>query len=364
MSTKRNSVLNLSSPFFALKHVIVFLSLIILNVWFYRILVDFHKTQEDDRTERHVTMLDIPNITTTLAPCLLRDLEILESMGSRDARLMLSPPVQVLLSPRTNGTDFKPLIVIMITSMAESILQRQEVRRTWMQWTKRFRVQALFFLGLDEDAPNFQDIYSDLVHEQQVYGDLVVIKFQEGYYRLTAKTLRMLEWFLQFYKGTEDRPKFLVKTDHDVFVNVPNLLRHMYSSETWTSMRQNGYYFGGHIIKKAGVNLNATTKWFVSPDYWYPARKFYPHFLSGPFYIMSSNILEKLFNGSFTVPLYPFEDVYLTGMLRQKVNLKLTQVDNLQLLSVPNMEELRNMIAGHSIFSLTSFQQYWVHFTH
>lgn len=57
-------------------------------------------------------------------------------------------------------TDFKPLIVIMITSMAESILQRQEVRRTWMQWTKRFRVQALFFLGLDEDAPNFQDIYS------------------------------------------------------------------------------------------------------------------------------------------------------------------------------------------------------------
>lgn len=79
---------------------------------------------------------------------------------------------------------------------------------------------------------------------------------------------------------------------------------------------------------------------------------------------MSSNILEKLFNGSFTVPLYPFEDVYLTGMLRQKVNLKLTQVDNLQLLSVPNMEELRNMIAGHSIFSLTSFQQYWVHFTH
>lgn len=82
------------------------------------------------------------------------------------------------------------------------------------------------------------------MHEQQVYGDLVVIKFQEGYYRLTAKTLRMLEWFLQFYKGTEDRPKFLVKTDHDVFVNVPNLLRHMYSSETWTSMRQNGYYFG------------------------------------------------------------------------------------------------------------------------
>ncbi len=65
----------------------------------------------------------------------------------------------VLFVLQTEIVNNPPLVLILITTQAESILQRNEVRRTWISWTARYRVQAYFFMGLDKKQPKYQYIF-------------------------------------------------------------------------------------------------------------------------------------------------------------------------------------------------------------
>lgn len=43
----------------------------------------------------------------------------------------------------------------------------------------------------------------------------------------------------------------------------------------------------------------------------------YPNYLSGTGYVMSMDVVAKLYNASLTTPLLHLEDVYLTGYFRR-----------------------------------------------
>lgn len=56
-----------------------------------------------------------------------------------------------------------------------------------------------------------------------------------------------------------------------------------------------------------------------SPSYMY-SEKIYPNYVSGTAYVMSIDVVPKLFSAVFQTPLFHLEDVYITGMCSQRAN--------------------------------------------
>jgi hypothetical protein len=90
--------------------------------------------------------------------------------------------------------------------------------------------------------------------------------------------------------------------------------------------RNNSSLIGGQKYTKPDMDLNPTSKWHLSPKLWlndttpyYPlmrvGKTIYPDYVGGPCYVLSVNIVPRLYEASFSVPLFPFEDLYLTGLV-------------------------------------------------
>lgn len=122
-----------------------------------------------------------------------------------------------------------------------------------------------------------------------------------------------------------------MKCDDDTFVNVPNLL-HVLLGGTVPVYNATVRVYDQHSIQaKLGTNrlnqykelllglrfcnskpiANISSKWY-SPMYMYSGN-IYPAYLSGTGYIMSWDVVEKLYKTSLSTPLFHLEDVYLTG---------------------------------------------------
>jgi hypothetical protein len=167
----------------------------------------------------------------------------------------------------------------------------------------------------------------------------------------------MLKWFLQSFPDASTRPDFLVKTDHDVFINIPNLVLHLSavlasrtlsisdgvtSEESSSSYDESDssfseeshstspfwYYIGGQLHLDPPLDMDPTSKFYISPEFWFgKTTTKYPNYIAGPCYILSGNIVETLYNATFSVPLFPLEDVYLFGLVAlQHLNLTLTNI--------------------------------------
>lgn len=55
-----------------------------------------------------------------------------------------------------------------------------------------------------------------------------------------------------------------------------------------------------------------------APNYMYPGR-IYPNYLSGTGYLMSTDVVPKLYNAALETPIFHLEDVYITGKLKSLV---------------------------------------------
>lgn len=56
-----------------------------------------------------------------------------------------------------------------------------------------------------------------------------------------------------------------------------------------------------------------------APSYMYPG-KVYPNYVSGTAYVMSIDVVPKLYSAALQTPLFHLEDVYITGICSQRVN--------------------------------------------
>lgn len=56
--------------------------------------------------------------------------------------------------------------------------------------------------------------------QKHLYDDLIVASFVDSYDNLTLKTMASLEWIDNYCNQSE----YILKTDDDMFINVPNLL--------------------------------------------------------------------------------------------------------------------------------------------
>ena len=106
---------------------------------------------------------------------------------------------------------------------------------------------------------------------------------------------------------------FKLQIDDDVFLNLKAFKRTL-TMDYQNSIR--GYVRSGlHPIRWA-TKLTENPKW-ICPLWMYSKPKF-PDFLSGLGYLISSKLIECLYEKALHTPALHLEDVFVTGILRTK----------------------------------------------
>ena len=83
--------------------------------------------------------------------------------------------------------------------------------------------------------------------EIEKFGDILIVDMVEHYNNLTLKTMQMLKYFRNVDNFENGPPKFLVKVDDDVFLNLPFLANQLLDNST--------------VIAVGDQNLSPNEKW-------------------------------------------------------------------------------------------------------
>lgn len=202
----------------------------------------------------------------------------------------------------SNQNEIELLILILTTH--QNSLQRQTLRETWLthSWNNSANVRYAFLLGEVKDTKLQEKVFQ----ESQRFGDIIKESFVDSYSNLTYKTVMGFKW-----ASTKCAvAKAVMKTDDDMYVNVPNVLKIVRNN---ASVLQTNVV--GSCSQKAGPIRSKNSKWFASVDS-YPG-KFYPGFCSGTGYMTSMNVAKKIYDISPHVPFFHLEDVYVSLCIKR-----------------------------------------------
>ncbi|KAG5343217.1 B3GT1 galactosyltransferase, partial [Acromyrmex heyeri] len=235
---------------------------------------------------------------------------------SRDLCAYIHPENNTSILNPTGICSLPPYLLIIICSAVANQEARTAIRSTWankynLDNLYNSTVKIAFLLGKsDNDTLN-----NLIVEESSQYNDIVQERFFDTYNNLTLKSVMMLKWVT----SNCDQAKYLMKTDDDMFVNIPLLLQTLRSrTQTETLL--------GSLICSAKPILDPKNKWQVSfrlytPKYMY-SEKTYPNYLSGTGYVMSIGVASKLYQAALVTPLLHLEDVYVTGLCAKRAKVR------------------------------------------
>lgn len=189
--------------------------------------------------------------------------------------------------------------------------RRQTTRDTWVRDAINNNIRVTFVLA----EPHDQQTQNQIISESQKYKDILQFGFKDDYHNLTLKAIALLGWIsLNCLVGD-----YIVKTDDDILVNI-NRLKEMIDNKTFQSGITGRLFKDSKPVRD--INSEYANKWFVPKDL-YP-EDYYPPYLSGAAYVMSTDIIEKLYKHSInnSGPILDIDDLYLTGIIADKYNIE------------------------------------------
>ncbi|KOC66447.1 Beta-1,3-galactosyltransferase 1 [Habropoda laboriosa] len=267
---------------------------------------------------------------------------------SRDLCVYIHPEnITSILSP-TGICSPSPYLLIVICSAVTNFKARTAIRNTWanknnLDSTYNSTVKIAFLLGQsDNDTLN-----NIIVEESHKNNDIIQETFYDTYNNLTLKSVMILKWVT----SNCGQAKYLMKTDDDMFVNVPILMKTLQSRSQTTDTLL------GSLICNAKPILDPNNKWYT-PKYMY-SEKMYPNYLSGTGYVMSLDVAFKLYHAALKTPLLHLEDVYITGLCAKHA--KVRPVNHPGFSYVPRKLDpciLKNAITTHKV-NVSSMYVIW-----
>ncbi|KAH8271104.1 hypothetical protein KR018_011898, partial [Drosophila ironensis] len=179
------------------------------------------------------------------------------------------------------------------------------IRKTWKYYDFRQDIGIAFVLGRSSSE---HDIKS-LDRENLMYADMIRGNSIDSYRNLTLKTISLLEWAHRHCPYA----KYVLKTNDDVFINVPRLLSFIDKNKA------NRTIFGRRIDGSRPVR-NRASKYYLSINE-YPTNTF-PNFTTGPAYLITGDIVHELYKQSLNLLYIHLEDVYITGMVAEMLGIE------------------------------------------
>ncbi|EDW52079.1 beta-1,3-galactosyltransferase 2 [Drosophila sechellia] len=236
------------------------------------------------------------------------------------------------------GGQFIKLLVLISSAMSHDAA-RMSIRQTWMHYGTRRDVGMAFVLGRGTN----DTINKALTQENFIYGDLIRGNFIDSYNNLTLKTISTLEWADVHCP----KAKYILKTDDDMFINVPKLL-------TFLDKHKDKRTIYGRLAKKWKPIRNKKSKYYVSVDQF--AAGVFPSFTTGPAYVLTGDIVHELYVRSLKTVYLKLEDVFTTGIVAKSLNVKRVQANEFVNRRISfNPCNIRNAISVHMIKSNEQF---------
>lgn len=202
-------------------------------------------------------------------------------------------------------------LLILITSAQTHTEARLAIRQTWGHFGTRRDVSTAFILGRTTN----KTINDALTQENMIYGDLIRGHFIDSYNNLTLKTLSSLEWVDSYCPKT----KYILKTDDDMFINVPKLLQFL------DAHSKDKRVIYGRLAKKWKPIRNKKSKYYISTGQF--SASIFPPFTTGPAYVFTSDIVHELYVRSLHEVYLKLEDVFTTGIVAQQLGIKRVHVN-------------------------------------
>ena len=222
--------------------------------------------------------------------------------------------VSHITRPHFDERNTELFLLVLITSGVRTsyVSRRNRVRDTWgneanhpasKDWKR------VFLLGRTQAI--------EIQQEAAVFNDILVLNMTDNYDNLVIKVFSGLLWSIIHLN-----PRYILKADDDVYVRIPYLI-------SWLEKYGSDQLYGGHVIPDgARVNRSVTWKNRVLKDCL--AEDVFPPYCSGPFYVVSSNILPSVFGSVRKWTAFPAEDAYL-GILARENGIKPVSITGFEL---------------------------------
>ncbi|XP_071481037.1 uncharacterized protein [Diadema antillarum] len=227
-------------------------------------------------------------------------------------------------------------MLILVTSSPANHERRQLIRRTYgrnSSWPfdKRGETKTLFILGVTDKS--IQEVIDD---EAYRYGDIVQEDFTDSYHNLTRKTVAAFKWANRFCRHAN----FVMKLDDDVMLHQKRLLELLQDQPA-------ANFSAGEVLVNTPVVRKAKSKdgkWYLSEEY-YPNQT-YPPYMNGHIYLLSSDLVEAVYQTAVQTPLFPWEDVFV-GICLQKLRVELTPISLFLRINYPRfvVDDDKKMVA-------------------
>ncbi|KAI8425091.1 hypothetical protein MSG28_006951 [Choristoneura fumiferana] len=208
----------------------------------------------------------------------------------------------------------KPYIIIIVTSYVGHVELRSAHRRAIpKELLDSMNVTRIFLLA--KIPPHEKYINQNAIEdESRAFGDILQGSFIEDYRNLTFKHLMGLQW-----ASTNCSEAFyILKVDDDTVFNLERTYKLL------KSLRLKGDFFMGYMLNNTKPIRKHLNKWYVTWEE-YP-RNDYPPYLSGWYYITTPNAARRVTNEAIYHPYFWIDDLLITGLLTEALNIKLVQV--------------------------------------
>ncbi|GAB0098233.1 Hexosyltransferase [Sergentomyia squamirostris] len=212
-----------------------------------------------------------------------------------------------------NQLGIQPKFIILIHSAPKKRANRDNIRFTWGGWKVDHRV--IFLLGAVSD----QNLQRELEIESALFEDMVQGNFVDTYKNLSYKHIMAMKWATEFCPETQ----FIFKSDDDIFVNTPLMLQFVENAH------QKENFMFCVISRGQPVMRDKNSKWYVSPSDF--PNEIYPVYCSGCGVLLSIDVAAKLHKMAEKTPFFWVDDVYVLGILREKISVKITPIAELHM---------------------------------
>ena len=227
------------------------------------------------------------------------------------------------ISPKVERKqDLFMIVLVNSAANGDKYRKRREViRQTWGNRThceqrralederlRNLRWLLVFVVGKAGPGTNDDELNKA---EARQHNDMLIGNITENYLNNIIKFYMGQVWASRF------DIKYTMKTDDDVYVRIPRVLEYLVRARFPTP------FYGGWTYAGTLVNRKIGGKWTVSWKYY--GEKDWPRFNPGAFFILSSDLLNRLFNYVYIRKPFHTDDAYV-GVAMRDFGVKITTI--------------------------------------
>lgn len=223
------------------------------------------------------------------------------------------------------------IVLTIISSHVQDFNRRMLIRKTWGsdRNLKKRRWKTYFVVGLTTN----QETLRLLSCEKEQFSDIIYGDVYESFDNLTFKMQIGFEWAVRYCKF-----KYLLKTESDVFVNIPKLLQFLLHKDT-----QKRRLYAGYVQFSAQVMRSG--KYAVSKKQY--RKAIYPRYCSGGGFVLTSDVVKKMLSHFSDVDHLRISDAYV-GELALKSGIDAYHDESFQM-SVKDCGYHENAVVYHPV---------------